>query len=99
MRIAMTTVQNHGHLCRSFASLRLGVLAFSLSVTEGAACISGSLPSRTWRFGSHVVLTKTRSPNQAASGNGAMASWFHAEARRRAVPALRRWANALGHKQ
>jgi hypothetical protein len=33
-----------------------------------------------------------RSPNPAASGNGAIASWFHAEALRRAVPALRRWA-------
>jgi len=30
-------------------------------------------------------------PNQAASGNGAVASRFHSSAPRRAVPALRRW--------
>jgi hypothetical protein len=35
------------------------------------------------------------SPNQAASGNGAVASLFHAAHCRRAVPALRRSTNAL----
>lgn len=33
-------------------------------------------------------------PNQAASGNGAVASRFHAAAVSRAVPALRRWATS-----
>src|SRR5262245_4982476 len=64
MRLAMTTVRRSGHLGWFFASWRLGVLAFSLSATDGAARLLGGLASRAWRFGCPIVLLETPSPNQ-----------------------------------
>jgi hypothetical protein len=44
------------------------------------------------KFGLPVALRASRSPNQAAAGNGAIAFRFHAVSRGRAVPELQRSA-------
>jgi hypothetical protein len=63
---------------------RYGIYAMRTSFTDSLRCRGGEA------FSSCPDAAGRECPNQAASGNGAVASRFHAAALRRAVPALRR---------
>ena len=69
VRITMTTVRDHGHHSRSFASLRLGVFALFRRAAEVEGRTRDGVASGPLTLGSRLSARETRSPNLPAAGN------------------------------
>ena len=92
VRIEMTMCGTSGHLGRFFASWRLGVLAFSRRATGVEGRTRGGVACESSRFGSHVSLRETRSPNLPAPAKPAGASLFDSQPFERGLAEPQRWA-------
>ena len=89
VRITMTTVRDHGHYSRGFASLRLCVSALFRRATEVPYRFDTGFVSAPSRF---RALGRFRSPNQAAPAKPAGASLFDSQPFERGLAEPRRSA-------